>query len=409
MKMEMKSMLMGFAAAAVIGVCALRASVAQTGAPTLPGDPQPDAVLDALVQQVDPPQNQAPRYGVATNELPAGMPPAAAQSLDELRRLVDDATRTIQQASGEQQSKQAASRLAALVERLRQLDARPLDDLFGPATGATDNLPLVDAQRMEEISRLLNDLQAAQSPEARAATTQKIQQVLQRIRVLLAKRIEIARAPQDLYQADLEAARKTSATQRTGGGGRGGRSPFLAFGQAGAQNNPVSETFVQAAELRQIAVQHENRIRQASDSLRNAANDDSKAAAKKQLFDLLNEYFDKDLLRREEDLQQIEARVKTLREQLAKRRQKKDEIIELQIRVAENEADGLGFFSRPAEGQGSPWEASSATRPYRWTIVAPTYPTFTQPAVPPQPVPTLTPPPAAQPGSNTLSPARKET
>jgi hypothetical protein len=93
----------------------------------------------------------------------------------------------------------------------------------------------------------------------------------------------------------------------------------------------------------------EDQIRPALEQFRNAAGEAEKTVAKKQLTTILEQYFDEDLRRRAEDLARIEERVKNLRAQLDRRRDKKQEIIDLQIKVAENEADGLGFFSSPAD------------------------------------------------------------
>ena len=53
---------------------------------------------------------------------------------------------------------------------------------------------------------------------------------------------------------------------------------------------------------------------------------------------------------RRQELADIEARLAKLRTQLDRRREKKDDIVDLQYQVAINEAEGLGFTSR-AEGQ----------------------------------------------------------
>jgi DNA repair exonuclease SbcCD ATPase subunit len=68
----------------------------------------------------------------------------------------------------------------------------------------------------------------------------------------------------------------------------------------------------------------------------------------------LERYFDEDVNQRERDITQIEERVKNLREQLERRREKKQEIIDLQIKVAQNEAEGLGFFGMPGVPEPGP-------------------------------------------------------
>jgi hypothetical protein len=94
--------------------------------------------------------------------------------------------------------------------------------------------------------------------------------------------------------------------------------------------------------------QAERTLRQAAAALRDAKDDVAKADAKTQLTNLLNNYFEEDMRRREEELAKIEARLKDLREQAARRREKKSEIVDLQIKVLLNEVEGLGFFSEAA-------------------------------------------------------------
>jgi hypothetical protein len=98
-----------------------------------------------------------------------------------------------------------------------------------------------------------------------------------------------------------------------------------------------------------VAIDRAPDFRQAAAALRDAKDDAAKAAAQTQLTELLNNYFEEDMRRREEELAKIETRLKSLREQAARRREKKSEIVELQIKVLLNEAEGLGFFSEAAE------------------------------------------------------------
>jgi hypothetical protein len=92
-----------------------------------------------------------------------------------------------------------------------------------------------------------------------------------------------------------------------------------------------------------------NRIREAAAALVDAG-EYGRAGAERRLNELLDEYFEEDMNRREEELANVERRVKELRELLERRREKKDDIIRLQKEVLQNEANGLGFFS--AEGPG---------------------------------------------------------
>jgi len=81
--------------------------------------------------------------------------------------------------------------------------------------------------------------------------------------------------------------------------------------------------------------------------LRAAETDEAKDEAKKATQTLLDGYFEADMKKREREIADIEARVKRLRAQLEKRRAAKDEIVQLQLKVIVNEAEGLGFFSAP--------------------------------------------------------------
>jgi len=92
-------------------------------------------------------------------------------------------------------------------------------------------------------------------------------------------------------------------------------------------------------------------IRKAAEAVRDAKGDEAKSDAQKKLAELLSKCYDDDMVQREHELKQIEERLTKLRELLDRRRTKKQEIIELQTKVALNEAEGLGFYDneRPAK------------------------------------------------------------
>jgi hypothetical protein len=91
-------------------------------------------------------------------------------------------------------------------------------------------------------------------------------------------------------------------------------------------------------------------IRTAAEAVRDAKGDEAKDDAKKALSNLLGKYFDEDTKRRQEELTQIEERLAKLRELLERRRAKKQDILELQMKVALNEAEGLGFYDSENPG-----------------------------------------------------------
>jgi hypothetical protein len=96
-------------------------------------------------------------------------------------------------------------------------------------------------------------------------------------------------------------------------------------------------------------------IRKAAEAVRDAKGEEAKSAAQKKLTELLGKFYDDDMVQREHELKQIEERLAKLRELLDRRRTKKQEIIDLQTKVALNEAEGLGFYDsdRPAKGGAS--------------------------------------------------------
>lgn len=86
-------------------------------------------------------------------------------------------------------------------------------------------------------------------------------------------------------------------------------------------------------------------LQQLAAAVRGAKDDAARAAATEKMQKTLNETFDADMKRREQELTKLEERLKALRQQMTRRQAKKGEIIELQSRVLLNEADGLGFYS----------------------------------------------------------------
>lgn len=84
-------------------------------------------------------------------------------------------------------------------------------------------------------------------------------------------------------------------------------------------------------------------IGQLMHQLREATDDAKKADLTKKLETAVDKQFDEDLKNRETELTKLEERLTKLRAQLERRRKAKTEIIQLQIKVMVNEADGLGF------------------------------------------------------------------
>ena len=92
-------------------------------------------------------------------------------------------------------------------------------------------------------------------------------------------------------------------------------------------------------------------IREAAAALSEAEGEDARADAEEKLTRLLEDYFEQDMERREQELADVERRLTRLRTLLERRRDKKEDIIDLQVKVLLNEADGLGFFGQPGPGE----------------------------------------------------------
>jgi hypothetical protein len=115
-------------------------------------------------------------------------------------------------------------------------------------------------------------------------------------------------------------------------------------------------------------------IRQAAEAIRDAKDDKAKATAGRKLGDILSKYFDEDMARRESELTKIEERLIKLRDLHNRRRVKKQEIIELQTKVALNEAEGLGFYDGQSQNHWQTGFDSPAANPFAPAVTGRTYP-----------------------------------
>jgi hypothetical protein len=100
--------------------------------------------------------------------------------------------------------------------------------------------------------------------------------------------------------------------------------------------------------------------------LREAESEEEKQAARDSLRKILAQVFAADMEAREKQAAEIEQRLAKLRQQHQEREKRKDEIIELQLKVLEHDGAGLGF---PAE---FPVEGSEVPFHYRRAGAAPT-------------------------------------
>jgi len=133
------------------------------------------------------------------------------------------------------------------------------------------------------------------------------------------------------------------------GGGRGGMMEY--GGDYGGEMGygAGSSTMSGAGPRREL----EARVAPLVNRLRDAEGDDEKKAVQRDLSGILEDYFDQDLKRRLAKLTSVEARVQRLRDQCEQRKQAKEEILQLQMKVLEYQAAGLAFFGQAAADQGT--------------------------------------------------------
>jgi hypothetical protein len=111
------------------------------------------------------------------------------------------------------------------------------------------------------------------------------------------------------------------------------------------------------AQQQQQAAQE--RIRAARQAMADAKSDEEKKAARTQLRQLLADVFAQDMQTRDKQAAEIESRLSKLRQQYHDRQAAKDKIIDLQLKVIEADAAGLGF---PGGDSSRPTPPSSIRR-----------------------------------------------
>lgn len=118
----------------------------------------------------------------------------------------------------------------------------------------------------------------------------------------------------------------------------------------------------EAAAEKKAARALQQRYHQAVAAYRDAENDNGRTEAAAKIKQVLEIYFQTDMETRQQELKQIAERLKKLEAQLARRTEKKQEIVDLQLKVVLNEAEGLGFSGSNAVLDSlpdilvSPWE-----------------------------------------------------
>ena len=88
-------------------------------------------------------------------------------------------------------------------------------------------------------------------------------------------------------------------------------------------------------------------IREEAINFRQAADEGSRERAEEKLIELLSKDYDERLKGYQENLDRLEKELEEMRRKLQKRREAKDEMIRLRIKVLEAEADDLGWPERP--------------------------------------------------------------
>jgi len=86
--------------------------------------------------------------------------------------------------------------------------------------------------------------------------------------------------------------------------------------------------------------------------LSETTDDKKKAELVKQLETAIAESFDEDLKDREGEISKLEERLTKLRTLLERRRKAKSDIVQLEVKVLTNEADGLGFSGLSPRSRG---------------------------------------------------------
>jgi hypothetical protein len=151
-------------------------------------------------------------------------------------------------------------------------------------------------------------------------------------------------------------------------GGMGGFGVGVSHGGFGRRGGQHSHRLSEA-EIKDLEALH-----QAIGKLKSAKNDTEKAAVTKQISQLLDKSFERDMQRREKQISDVEARIKKLRDQIEKRKKAKDDIVSLRLKTIVNEADGLGFPERVDAELGFGWQPdffNHHMRPMPFDSVAP--------------------------------------
>lgn len=90
------------------------------------------------------------------------------------------------------------------------------------------------------------------------------------------------------------------------------------------------------------------RVAEGQKKLQNAKSEEDQKKATSELRNALSEYFDVDMKTRQQEIDKINTGLKKMEGGLQKRADAKDDIVDLQLQIIVNEAEGLGFFRKSA-------------------------------------------------------------
>ncbi len=105
----------------------------------------------------------------------------------------------------------------------------------------------------------------------------------------------------------------------------------------------VIETHMEPIPAAELAAA--KKLLEAIKSLKETSESEAQKKATETIQQQLSEQFDLDLQQREKELAEVEAKVKSLRDQLDKRKAAREDIITLRLKTITNDAAGLGFPS----------------------------------------------------------------
>lgn len=130
----------------------------------------------------------------------------------------------------------------------------------------------------------------------------------------------------------------SSPTARTSGlfnRRRGANNAFAAAGQP-IGKQPVNQPKTNAANLQKTL-----------ETLKQAKDEEARKKSLETLSSVVSQLFDEDLKRRESEVGDIRNRAAKLKTLIDKRKESKDRIVDLQLKIQLNEVEGLGFTVKP--------------------------------------------------------------